>query len=246
MPGVDDDWPVVAEPFVAMGARGHVPGGPSRVGAGGRRDRRRCRRHEQAKLRILNAAHSALAYWGLLAGHRWIWQAAADPALLAATRDLVTTEVLPTLQSPPGWDLPAYRDRALARFANAALPYATAKVAADGSQKLPVRLLPTVRARLAAGAPAPRCAQLLAAWAACVRGPRAGEFAVADAGLGDGGPPQTEVPAVGALLAQPGFLDPGDPRERAFAAQVVRYAGAMWHGAVRRVLAAHAVAAERS
>jgi len=200
--------------------------------------------HEQAKLRILNAAHSALAYWGLLAGHRWIWQAAADPVLLAATRDLVTTEVLPTLLSPPGWDLPAYRDRALARFANAALPYATAKVAADGSQKLPVRLLPTVRARLAAGAPAPRCAQLLAAWTACVRGPRAGELAVADAGLGDGGPPQTEVPAVGALLAQPGFLDPADPRERAFAAQVVRSAGAMWHGDVRRILAAHAMAAE--
>ena len=205
-------------------------------------------RHEQAKLRILNAAHSALAYWGLLAGHRWIWQAAGDPVLLAATRDLVTTEVLPTLQSPPGLDLPAYRDRAFVRFANAALPYATAKVAADGSQKLPVRLLPTVRARLAAGAPAPRCAQLLAAWAACVRGPRAGEFAVADAGLGDGGAPQTELPAVGALLAQPGFLDPADPCERAFAAQVVRYAGAMWHDDVRRVLAAspHAVAAERS
>ena len=121
-------------------------------------------------------------------------------------------------------------------------------MAADGSQKLPVRLLPTVRARLAAGAPAPRCAQLLAAWTACVRGPRAGEFAVADAGLGDGGPPQTELPAVGALLAQPGFLDPADPCERAFAAQVVRYAGAMWHDDVRRVLAAspHAVAAERS
>ena len=243
---VADDWPVLAEPWSQWVVEDVFPAGRPAWERAGVEMVADVGRHEQAKLRILNAAHSALAYWGLLAGHRWIWQAAADPALLAATRDLVTTEVLPTLQSPPGWDLPAYRDRAFVRFANGALPYATAKVAADGSQKLPVRLLPTVRARLAAGAPAPRCAQLLAAWAACVRGPRAGEFAVADAGLGDGGAPQTELPAVGALLAEPGFLDPANPCQRAFAAQVVRYAGAMWHGAVRRVLAAHAVAAERS
>src|SRR5690349_13735567 len=140
-------------------------------------------RHEQAKLRILNAAHCALAYWGLLAGHRFVWQAATDRRLLAATRDLLTTEVIPTLATPPGWDLHDYAEQVLRRFCDPALLYTTTKVAGDGSQKLPVRLIPTVRALLAAGAPAPRCIQLLAAWAACLCGTRAGDFAVADPAL---------------------------------------------------------------
>ena len=102
--------------------------------------------HEQAKLRILNAAHSALAYWGLLAGHRLVAEAVADPVLLDATRLLLSGEVLPTLDAPPGWNLDAYAEQVLKRFGNRALGYTTAKTAGDGSQKLPVRLAPTVRA----------------------------------------------------------------------------------------------------
>ena len=79
--------------------------------------------YEQAKLRILNAAHSALAYWGLLAGHRLIWQAAADPALPPQSRTCSRREVLPTVVTPPGWDLRGYADGVIDRFANRALPY---------------------------------------------------------------------------------------------------------------------------
>jgi fructuronate reductase len=247
--GIRDPWPVVAESFSQWVLEDLFPAGRPAWERAGVELVSDVGLHEQAKLRILNAAHSALAYWGLLAGHRLIWQAVADPTLLAATRDMLTTEVLPTLTTPPGWDLAAYADRVLRRFANRSLPYTTAKVAEDGSQKLPIRVVPTVRALLAAGVPATRCAQLLAAWAACLAGPRAGGLAVRDAGLradlggravtsGAGSAndaPTSSDAAVDRLLNLPGFFDPAEPRERDFVAHVRRWAAALWYGDITHV-----------
>jgi fructuronate reductase len=206
--------------------------------------------HEQAKLRILNAAHSALAYWGLLAGHRFIWQAVADPVLLRATRELLEREAIPALTAPAGWDLRRYADAVLDRFANRALPYTTAKVAGDGSQKLPVRLIPTVRAALDAGRPAPRCAQVLAAWATALAGPHRGRFDVADARLvaGDVIRPGASVgpeESVRRLIVLPGFLGPEAAAHGEFPALVARLARLMWHGDVRHVLAGLDAAVDR-
>jgi fructuronate reductase len=196
--------------------------------------------HEQAKLRILNAAHSALAYWGLLAGHHLVADAVADPVLLAATRRFLTDEVLPTVDGPPGWDLESYADQALHRFANRALAYTAGKVAADGSQKLPVRLVPTIRARLGAGASASWCALVLGAWAACMVGPRSGSLAVEDAALDVRRPHRDDElgAATTALLDLPGF--PGTERsaERSFRADVLEQVRGLWRGDVRAVLTA--------
>jgi fructuronate reductase len=124
---------------------------------------------ERAKLRILNAVHSTLAYRGALRGLTTIADAVADPDLLAASRALVDEDVLPTLEAPPGVDLRAYRDQVLARMANPATGHTTRQVASDGSAKLPQRLLGTVRDRLAAGAVPHAAAGTLAAWIAYVR-----------------------------------------------------------------------------
>jgi fructuronate reductase len=122
-------------------------------------------------------------------------------------------------------------------------------VAGDGSQKLPVRLIPTVRARVAAAAPAPRCAQLLAAWAACLCGPRARGLAVADAALdalldaapagrlrlrADTAPP---AGAVRRLLSLPGFLDPTVPGECEFVREVELAGRDLWYTDVHVALA---------
>jgi len=123
---------------------------------------------ETVKLRVLNGAHSMLAYLGLLAGHGTIAEAVADPELAEAARALLLEDVTPTLDVPAGLDLPAYRDEVLERFANPALRHRTAQVASDGSQKLPIRLLGTVRDRLRAGA-VPHWATLaVAAWMVCL------------------------------------------------------------------------------
>jgi fructuronate reductase len=247
--GVDDAWPVVTEPFSQWVLEDSFPSGRPPWERAGVELVPDVAHHEQAKLRILNAAHSALAYWGLLAGHRFVWQAAADRTLLAATRDLLAGEVIPTLTAPPGWDLHRYAEQVLRRFSDSALPYTTAKVAGDGSQKLPVRLIPTVRARVAAAAPAPRCAQLLAAWAACLCGPRARGLAVADAALdalldaapagrlrlrADTAPP---AGAVRRLLSLPGFLDPTVPGECEFVREVELAGRDLWYTDVHVALA---------
>jgi fructuronate reductase len=235
--GVDDAWPVVTEPFSHWVLEDVFPAGRppwERTGVELVAD---VAEHEQAKLRILDAAHSALAYWGLLAGHRFVWQAAADRVLLAATRDLLTTEVIPTLATPPDWDLPGYAEQVLRRFSDPGLPYTTAQAAGDGSQKLPVRLIPTVRSLVQAGVPAPRCVQLLAAWVACLCGPRAAGFAIADPALAAASTRWPDlrtgalVPggAVRRLLSLPGFLAPSVAGECAFVREVELAGRDFWH-----------------
>jgi fructuronate reductase len=120
--------------------------------------------YEIMKLRVVNGAHSALAYLGGLAGHSHIAAAAADPDLAAYVRRLLAEDVAPTLDPPPGVDLGAYRERQLHRFANPALRHAVTQVAMDGSQKLPQRLLGTVRDRYKAGAEPVWAGLAVAAW----------------------------------------------------------------------------------
>ncbi|MEU4643543.1 mannitol dehydrogenase family protein [Micromonospora sp. NPDC023814] len=119
---------------------------------------------EAVKLRMLNGTHSLLAYLGALRGQETIAQALADDDLAAAADALMAEDVAPTLRVPRGLDLDRYRREVLTRFANPALRHRTAQVAMDGSQKLPVRLLDTVRDRLAAGVVPRHAALAIAAW----------------------------------------------------------------------------------
>ena len=114
--------------------------------------------YELMKLRLLNGSHSTLAYLGYLAGYETVSDVMADAAFARLVRGLMDEEVTPTLTVPPGADLAGYKRSLQERFANPALKHRTWQIAMDGSQKLPQRLLGTIRDRLAAGAPfrAPR------------------------------------------------------------------------------------------
>ena len=124
--------------------------------------------YEQLKLRMLNGTHSMLAYLGALAGYATIAEAVADPELADAARHLLTEDVAPTLVAPPGVDVADYGRTVLARFANPALRHRTVQVAMDGSQKLPLRLLGTVRDALAAGRSPRWATRAVAGWMAYV------------------------------------------------------------------------------
>ncbi|MFC0624457.1 mannitol dehydrogenase family protein [Kribbella deserti] len=119
---------------------------------------------ERVKLRMLNATHSLLAYLGALKGYATIAEAVRDEELFRQALDLMTEDVVPTLDPPADLDLTTYGESVLERFANPALKHRTAQVAMDGSVKLPVRLLGTVRDRLAAGAEPRHAALAVAAW----------------------------------------------------------------------------------
>jgi fructuronate reductase len=119
---------------------------------------------EQAKLRLLNGAHSTLAYAGLLMGHAIVADAMHDAALSAFVRELMREDIAPTLPPVRNLDVSHYIDSVLRRFSNTAIRHELAQIAWDGSKKLPVRILGTVRDALALGRPIDRLCVTIAAW----------------------------------------------------------------------------------
>jgi fructuronate reductase len=120
--------------------------------------------HERAKLRILNGAHSTLAYLGLLRGHSTVLEAMESDELATHVRALISDEILPSLRGDTTLDLTLYAQQTLHRFRNRALRHELAQIAWDGSKKLPYRILDTVRDNLQAGRSISRLATTIAAW----------------------------------------------------------------------------------
>ena len=106
--------------------------------------------HEEAKIRLLNATHSCIAWAGTLAGYTYIHEGALDPAIRSIAYDYVTDDVIPVL-SPSPIDLQSYRDVVLERFGNAALKDTNQRVAMDGFSKIPGFIAATFRERLLRG-----------------------------------------------------------------------------------------------
>lgn len=137
--------------------------------------------YETAKLRMLNGAHSALAYLGLERGHVFVHQAIADPLLRPLVERLMRREAASSFAPAPGQGLPAYADALVARFADPALDHRLIQIAMDGSQKIPQRWLETLAFHQARGAACPALLEALAAWMRHIRGDaRAVDDPVAD------------------------------------------------------------------
>ena len=168
--GLHDAWPVLAEPFLDWVVEDQFAAGRPDWALGGARFVVDAAPWEQLKLRMVNGAHSSIAYLSMLAGWATVDEAMAEPALRSHIRALLRDEVEPTLPALPGLDLSAYRERLIERFSNPALAHRTAQIAMDGSHKLPQRLLATVRDRLDHGQPIDRLALGLAAWLLHLRG----------------------------------------------------------------------------
>jgi fructuronate reductase len=125
--------------------------------------------YDRAKLRLLNGAHSTLAYLGLLHGHETVAEAMADNELASFVATLMREDIKPTLRAPRGLDLESYITTILRRFRNPAIRHALAQIAWDGSQKLPFRILGTIADNLTAGRPIDRLCVPVAAWMHFVR-----------------------------------------------------------------------------
>jgi fructuronate reductase len=168
--------------------------------------------YEKMKLRMLNGAHSLLAYLGYIAGYEFIRDVMGDAGLAALARRHMNAAA-ETLDPVPGIDLDAYADELIARFANKAIAHRTYQIAMDGTQKLPQRLLEPATEALAKGSKAETYAIAVAAWMRYaigvdrkgeryeLRDPRAGEIAA----LLDGVPRNGEAVSK-ALLDLPGLF----------------------------------------
>ncbi|MBB4301001.1 fructuronate reductase [Rhodobium orientis] len=119
---------------------------------------------EFAKLRLLNGPHSTLAYLGYLAGMEYVSDCMENSSLRRFVDTLMREDIRPTVTAPEGFDVDGYIDALQARFANPELHHRCWQIAMDGSQKLPQRLLGTVRDRLKEGASVARFGLVVAAW----------------------------------------------------------------------------------
>ena len=244
--GLHDAAPVVHEPFRQWVIEDRFVGGRPAWERAGVQFVADVAPFEAMKLRLLNASHSAFAYLGYLAGCDYIYQVAAQAEFVAFMRRLMREEVAPTLALPAGVDVAAYQEALVRRFGNPALPHRTWQIAMDGSQKLPQRILGTVRDNLAAGRKIDLLALAVAGWMRYVSGidergreikvsdPMAPEFArLAAAHRGD---PESLAQALLSLPAIFGRDLSADPH---FAGPVARWLVALFRdGAARTVAAA--------
>lgn len=161
--GVDDEGAVFTEPFSQWVIEDDFAGLRPRWDDHGAKLVPDVTPYETAKLRMLNGAHSLLAYCGLAAGYSYVHEAIADPGL----RDLASrlmAEAAPTIAAADGHDLEAYAAELIVRFGNPAMRHSLAQIAMDGSQKLPQRWLATRAERQRRGLASPAIEEGMHCW----------------------------------------------------------------------------------
>ena len=220
--GYVDAYPVATEPFSEWVISGGFPAGRPRWEEAGATIVAEVEPFEQRKLWLLNGSHSMLAYAGSIRGHSTIDEAIADPSCRSWV-EMFWDEASRHLALPPA-DIAEYREALLTRFSNPRAGDQLARIAADGSTKLVVRTLPTIRAERAAGRVPIGCATTIAAWVLHLHGlgaPINDPGAAAAEQAANSGELREAVPAVLDVL------EPGLGSDRDFVDAVIGQAGAI-------------------
>jgi mannitol 2-dehydrogenase len=163
--GVADEWPVVCETFWQWVIEDNFAAGRPAWEDVGVLFSDRVHDWELYKLRMLNASHSCIAYLMALADVAYVDEAIAMPEVVAYLRQLLTSEVIPTLPKIPHYPAAGYADSVLHRLGNTAIRDQIARLCTDGTAKIPNFLLPTVEAQLERNGPLDCAALALAGWA---------------------------------------------------------------------------------
>jgi mannitol 2-dehydrogenase len=121
--------------------------------------------YELMKLRLLNASHQGMCYFGYLAGYRYAHEVAQDPLFAGFLLDYMDKEATPTLQPVPGIDLNEYKHTLIQRFSNENIRDTLARLCAESSDRIPKWLLPVIRLNLEQGGEVHRSAAIVASWA---------------------------------------------------------------------------------
>jgi mannitol 2-dehydrogenase len=163
--GLDDRWPVPAEPFTQWIVEDRFPLGRPALETVGVQFVEDVRPYELMKLRLLNASHQALAYFGAPLGYVLVDETMRDDRIREYLQRYMSDEAAPTLGDLPGIDLDAYMATLIERFANPGVKDTLVRLATDGSNRMATFTLPAVRENLAAGRPVRLGAAMCAAWA---------------------------------------------------------------------------------
>ena len=168
--GIDDQWPVLCEPFTQWVLEENFADGRPPLEAVGVQIVSDVEPYELMKLRLLNASHQALCYPGYLAGYRLVHDVTTDPLFARFLLDYMMLEAIPTLRPVPGIDLYQYANQLIERFSNPEVRDTVARLCSSASDRIPKFLLPVIRQQLAAGRPFTRAAAVVASWARYAEG----------------------------------------------------------------------------
>lgn len=199
--GIEDAWPVVAEPFLQWVLEDKFCNGRpewERVGVQFTDD---VTPYEEMKIRLLNGGHLAMTFLGTLLGYEYAHEVMEDELLCDYVRDYMDKDVTPLLSDAPGIDLTDYKDTLIQRFSNRAICDQLTRICSDAAAKFPKFVLPTLRGQIKRGMPLERTALIIAAWTHYLRGvDEAGrEYPILDPSL----------PLLQSAVAEPSQIVPG-------------------------------------
>jgi len=163
--GVEDQWPVPCEPFFQWVVEDHFPTGRPPFEQADVQMVSDVMPYELMKLRLLNASHQGLCYFGHLSGYTYVHEVMADPLIVTLLRRYMDEEASPTLSPVPGVDLAKYKNQLIERFSNSQVLDTVARLAAESSDRIPKWLLPVVREQLKKKGPVALSAAIVASWA---------------------------------------------------------------------------------
>ena len=166
--GVCDRAPVVTEPFTEWVIEGEFVAARPAWEESGATFVDDIVPFELRKLWLLNGSHSLMAYAGPIMGRETVYEGITDPVLRGWVDEWWDAAVqhLPL----PADQIAAYRAALVERFENPSIKHLLSQIAADGSQKIPIRFVPTLKAELDEGIVNPGATRPIAAWILHLRG----------------------------------------------------------------------------
>ncbi len=163
--GLVDQWPVPCEPFFQWVIEDHFPLGRPPFEEAHVQMVKDVMPYELMKLRLLNASHQAICYFGRLSNYVYVHEVMQDPLIEGLMRRYMDEEGTPTLSPVPGVDLVDYKNQLVERFSNPQVLDTVARLAAESSDRIPKWLVPVIREQLEKNGQVKFSAAIVASWA---------------------------------------------------------------------------------
>jgi mannitol 2-dehydrogenase len=162
--GIEDEWPVVCEPFIQWIIEDTYSNGRPDWESVGVQFVADVGPFEKMKIRLLNAGHSLLGFLGTLYGCNTVDEAVKIPLFRTFLREFMDNEVTPLLGNIAGINIEDYKDKLIQRFGNPNIKDQLSRICMESSAKIPKFLLPTITEQVETGGPFKRGALIIAAW----------------------------------------------------------------------------------
>jgi len=178
--GIEDNWPVVCEPFTQWVVEDNFCNGRPEFEQVGVQFTDNVAAFEAMKIGLLNGSHLMLACTGILLGYEFAHQTMQDSYLRRYVRQFMDNDVTPRLDEISGVDFEEYKNTLIFRFANVEICDQLLRIASDSSSKYPKFIMPTLQWLIEHNKPLDRIALMTAAWIKCTTGALNNEAAIPD------------------------------------------------------------------